>query len=129
MKQHVTLQEWTAFHKANKGAYTQLCQWIEEKRKQTIAAGGLGCTLTMEQNYWEWFTIGRMIEFLYDRKAMYAPSEYEALNIDRYVTKEGHSVFLTWGRHKELCDALWVVVREVLESERSNDATNGGATG
>ena len=51
------------FMPVNNPGYTRLVAWIFAQRKQQIVEQGLGCALTMEQNYWEWFTVGRMIEF------------------------------------------------------------------
>lgn len=63
--------------------------------------------ITSTQDHWqvELLSIGQMIEFLIDQK------------IDMFYKSESHLNELSWPTSQELCDSLWVAVKENLNEK------------
>lgn len=123
MKQHITVEQFNELSKKGKKTFWE---WINSRRWMAIPEG---------KGYLDYFpmpllSIGQMIEFLDEHG--YAP------NITKYkkgtkiystvCTTDCYEVFLYWGDSgnldqnivrvkKELCDALWSAVKDILEKE------------
>ena len=114
MKQFITNKEWSQFHKNNSKAYDKLVNWIRRKRKEGISeAYKTGCTYNEPPNYWEWFHVGRMIEFLEENKKHEGWSD-DWLN-DIYLGQATGTVERDY--KGELCDTLWMVVKKILNNK------------
>lgn len=105
MKQHLTVQEWGEFERANKPAAELLRRhygkWQSDEERRI--SGGTSFVSIQWEGIWEWFTIGRMIEYLNEHNALYG-DEFGNLTLP-----------VASNDVKSLCNALWQAVKEVLK--------------
>lgn len=108
MIQHITIEQ---FNELSENAQIRLYKWCMKKYHYTITQD-LSSTLSVPKLL---LTIGHMIQFLYTESPIH--SQRDGILFYRDVNKEFH---MSIGRpdkkgHKELCDALWEAVKEILE--------------
>ena len=118
MKQHITVEQ---ARELNKEQFNKLYDWAENKYPEFFPHGVIMMLESSEKSLSRCIDIGRMIEFLDEKDFFHKINRYQ--NIGKVGLEIGDNKFVeNWNvdgkksfQKKELCDALWEAVKEVLE--------------
>ena len=115
MKKTITIEQLEELSEKGK---ERLREWIESKLSPPISGSAYIGPLSSPYQTSYFMTIGQMIEFLEDNTedGGYIDDYFDHNIIDG---KTGYSsnVAIGWHTKKELCDALWEAVKEILEED------------